>query len=151
MTESFERLRTSVVSSPITLIADSCRAYSADRNQFPVVAHFLFLVQGSEPRFSNKAVKLLYLLLSLTLIYYLKPSKHLVSVRISTFLASAALPALNGVAMPDAHNFRASRRLSACYMHEAVEAVEAVKVVEAVEVMEAVAAIAAIARASRAA
>jgi hypothetical protein len=105
-------------------------------------------VQGSEPRFSNKAVKLLYLLLSLTLIYYLKPSKHLVSVRISTFLASAALPALNGVAMPDAHNFRASRRLSACYMHEAVEAV---KVVEAVEVMEAVAAIAAIARASRAA
>jgi hypothetical protein len=44
MTESFERLRTSVVSSPITLIADSCRAYSADRNQFPVVAHILFLV-----------------------------------------------------------------------------------------------------------
>jgi hypothetical protein len=87
-------------------------------------------------------------LLSLTLIYYLKPSKHLVSVRISTFIASAALPALDGVAMPDTHNSRASRRLIVCYMHEAVEAVEAVKVVEAVEVIEAVVAIA---RASRAA
>jgi hypothetical protein len=80
-------------------------------------------------------------LLSLTLIYYLKLSKHLICLRISTFIASAALPALNSVAIPNDYNFRASRRLSACYMHKAVEAV---KVVEAVEIIKAVAAIAAI-------
>jgi hypothetical protein len=81
----------------------------------------------------------------------LKPSKHLVSVRISTFIASAALPALDGVAMPDAHNSRASRRLSVCYMHEGVEAVKVVEAVEVIETVAAIAAIAAIARASRAA